>query len=122
MDMESEDETSESESEDEELHRRLGRSNAFIAYESSEKSLEADNDDNASSDDEPITSYLMAKTSKDQVSAKHQKIMNGYSPEYIAYAKHAKIANLSKMSLKCLRRILGKPKDYWSKRWRRIKS
>jgi hypothetical protein len=33
--MESEDETSESESEDEELHRRIRRSNAFVAYESS---------------------------------------------------------------------------------------
>ena len=49
--LESEDETSEAESENEELHRRLGRSNAFIACESSEKSLESDTDDDASSDD-----------------------------------------------------------------------
>ena len=40
MRMDSEDDTSESESDDEELHRRIGRSNAFIAYESSENSLE----------------------------------------------------------------------------------
>jgi hypothetical protein len=73
MKMDSEDETSESESDDEELHRRIGRRNAFITYESSKKSLESDTDDDASSDDKPIAFCLMAKSSKDQVSAKHQK-------------------------------------------------
>ena len=63
--MESEGETSESESEDEELHRRIVRSNTFVAYESSDKSLESDTDSNASSDDEPIAFCLMAKTFKD---------------------------------------------------------
>ena len=104
MNMESEDETSESESEDEdeELHKRLGISNAFIAYESSEKTLESDTDDDASSDDEPIAFCLMAKTSKDQVSAKHQKSMNGYSLEYIAYAKLVKIAKSQQDELEIL--------------------
>ena len=69
--MESEDESSDSESEGEEFYRNLGRGNAFVAYEPSEKSLESDTDDNASSDDEPVAFCLMAKTSKDQVSAKH---------------------------------------------------
>jgi hypothetical protein len=65
----------------------------------------------------------MAKTFKDQVSAKHQKSITEYSPEYIAYAKLVKIAKSQQDELlKNLRRILGKPKDYRSKRWRRIKS
>ena len=108
MNMESKDETSESESEDEEPHRSLGRGNAFVACESSEKSLESDTDDDASSDDEPIAFCLMAKSSKDQVSAKHQKSMNGYSPEYIAYAKLVKIAKSQQDELEKLEKNLRK--------------
>ena len=63
MRVDSEDETSDSY--DEEIQRRIGRSNAFIAYESSDNSLKPDIDDDASSDDEPIAFCLMAKTSKD---------------------------------------------------------
>ena len=72
MRMDSEDDTPESESDDEELHRRIGRSNAFIANESSDNSLELDTDEDASSHDEPIAFCLMAKSTKDQVSAKQK--------------------------------------------------
>jgi hypothetical protein len=40
MTLDSEEEATESESDDEEFQRRIGRSNAFIAYESLENSLE----------------------------------------------------------------------------------
>jgi hypothetical protein len=103
MNMESEDETSESESEDEELCRYMGRSNAFVAHESSEKPLESDTDDNASSDDEHIAFCLMAKTSKDQVSAKRQ-----HSSEYIAYAKLVKLAKSQQDELERLEMNLRK--------------
>ena len=65
INMDSEDEATDSESDDEEFNRRIRRSNAFIAYESSKKSLESDSDDDASSDDEPIAFCLMEKSSKD---------------------------------------------------------
>ena len=108
MTLESEEEATDSESDDEEFYKSIGRSNAFIAYESSENSLETDTDDDASSDDEPIAFCLMAKTSKDQVSAKHQKSMNGYSPEYIAYAKLVKIAKSQQDELEMLEKNLRK--------------
>ena len=108
MPLDSEEGVTDSESNDEEFHRRIGRSNAFIAYESSENSLESDYDDDASSDDEPIAFCLMAKSSKDQVSAKHQKSMNGYSPEYIAYAKLVKIAKSQQDELEMLEKNLRK--------------
>ena len=88
MRVDSEDDSSDSD--DEEHQRRIGRSNAFIDNESSDNSFDFDTDDDASSDDEPIAFCLMEKSSKDQVSTKHQKSMNGYSPEYIAYAKLVK--------------------------------
>ena len=72
MTLDFEEEATDFELDDEEFHRRIGRSNAFIAYESSENSLESDTDDDAPSDDEPIAFYLMAKSPKDHVSAKHQ--------------------------------------------------
>ena len=50
----------------------------------------------------------MAKSSKDQVSAKHQKSINGYSPEYIAYAKLVKIAKSQQDELEMLERNLRK--------------
>ena len=50
----------------------------------------------------------MAKTSKDQVSAKHQKSMNGYSLEYIAYAKLVKIAKSQQDELEMLEKNLRK--------------
>ena len=108
MTVDSEDETSELESEDEELHRKIGRSNAFIAYGSSEKSFESDTDDDASSDDEPIALCLMAKTSKDQVSTKHKKSVSEYSPEYIACAKLVKIAKSQQDELEILENNLRK--------------
>jgi hypothetical protein len=100
--LDSEDEATNSESDDEEFQRRIGRSNAFIAYESSEDSFDSDTDDDASSDDEPIAFCLMAKSSEDQVSAKHQKSMNGYSPEYIAYGKLVKMAKSQQDELEIL--------------------
>nr|XP_020155160.1 uncharacterized protein LOC109740514 [Aegilops tauschii subsp. strangulata] len=102
MKMVSKDETSKSESDDEELHRSIGRSNAFIAYESSDNSLESDTDEDTSSDDEQIASCLMEKSPKDQVSTKHQKSMNGYSPEY----KLVKIAKSQQDELEMLERNL----------------
>ena len=81
--LDSEEEATDTKSGDEEFYKRIGRSTAFISYESSDNSLEADTDDNASSDDEPIAFCLMAKSSKDHVSAKHQKSMNGYSPDIL---------------------------------------
>jgi hypothetical protein len=61
MTLESKEEATDSESDDEEFQRRIGRSNAFIAYESSKNSLDSNSDDDASSDDEPIAFCLMAK-------------------------------------------------------------
>ena len=50
----------------------------------------------------------MAKTYKDQVLAKHQKSMNEYSPEYIAYAKLVKIAKSQQDKLEKLENNLRK--------------
>lgn len=110
MTLDSEEEATDTESDDEEFYKRIGRSNDFIAYESSENSLETDTDDDASSDDEPIAFRLMAKSSKDQVLAKYQKSMNGYSPEYIDYAKLVKIAKSQQDELEMLERNLRKTK------------
>ena len=108
MNLESEEEATDTKSDDEEFYRRMGRSNAFIAYESSVNSLESDSDDDASSDDEPIAFCLMAKSSKDQVSAKHQNSMHGYSPEYIACAKQVKIAKTQHDELEILEKNVRK--------------
>ena len=51
MRMHSQDEATHSESDDGEFYKSIGRSNAFIAYESYVNSLESDTDEDASSDD-----------------------------------------------------------------------
>ena len=95
MRMDSEDDTSDS--------------NVFIAYESSGNSFKSNDDDDALSDDEPITFSLMGKSSKDQVLAKHQKSINVYCPEYIAYAKLVKMEKSQQDELEMLERNLRKP-------------
>ena len=60
--MHSEDDTSNSDSDDEENQRRIERSNAFIAYESSDKSLETDAADDDSSDDEAVAFLSVQQT------------------------------------------------------------
>ena len=90
--LDSEEEATDTESDDEELYKRIGRSNAYVAIESSKKFYESSIDDDDSSNDEQIAFCLMEKSSKDQVSTKHQRTMNKYSPEHISYAKLVKIA------------------------------
>ena len=111
--VDSEEEATDTESYDEEFYKRIGRSNAYVAIESSKNFSESDNDSNASSDDdssndEPITFCLMKKSSKDQVSAKHLTSMNEYSPEYVSYAKLVKIAKSQHDELEMIERNLRK--------------
>src|SRR6266566_2268459 len=106
MNMESEHESSDSVSEEEEFYRNLGRGNAFIACESSEKSFKSDADENASSEDEPIAFCLMAKSSDDQVSAKQK------SPEYIELVKLIKIAKIQQDELDHLEMNLRKTEGF----------
>ena len=86
--MNSEEEATNTDLDDEEFYKKIGRSNSYVAIESSKHISKSDSDDGASSyddssDDEPVAFCLMAKSSKDQVSTKHQRSMNEYSPEYI---------------------------------------
>ena len=74
--LDSEEEATDTESDDEEFYKRIGRSNAYVAIESSKAFSKSDIDNDISSNDdssdgEPVAFCLMAKSSKDQVSAKH---------------------------------------------------
>nr|XP_020188108.1 rRNA biogenesis protein RRP36-like [Aegilops tauschii subsp. strangulata] len=111
--MDSEEEATDTESDDEEFYKKIGKSNAYVAIKTAKNISESDTDDDASSyndssDDEPIAFCLMAKSSKDQLSTKHQISMNKYSPEYISYAKLVKIAKSQHDELEMLERNLRK--------------
>ena len=77
--LDSEEEATDTKSDDEEFYKRIGRSNAYVAIESSKNFSESDVDDDASSDDdssddEPIAFCLMPKIIKGSGICKPPKI------------------------------------------------